>query len=283
MTQSVFQYYYNIIIRSLLVRPSQSGNVSIVQSLGSLGTITASCTIMGYTKHWIHIDPMVWQWFCAKYDDTRNDSQDVTNYSTLIDTTTGINKSNVIDQRTATTTTTTIGTRFVLEFSQVFVRVLFVPSLCEEIIWRCGTILPPHLTTKRPSLFYILVMNSFYTMSHVMYAKVLSRFRPPPPSSSPSSKLLQTKNNISSSNNKNNNADTHTTTLSNQIDSIEATRKVFTDPSFLFHTYILGYLCSYSYIQAGYALYAPVLIHTVAVSIWLTFLGGNEVLGRKIR
>jgi len=58
-------------------------------------------------------------------------------------------------------------------------------------------------------------------------------------------------------------------------------RQVFRDPTFLFLAFILGNTCSVAYWMAGGALYAPVLVHGVAVAIWLDLLGGEEALRGK--
>jgi predicted Abi (CAAX) family protease len=137
-----------------------------------------------------------------------------------------------------------------LTFGKVFVRVLFVPSLCEELIWR--VVLQPPKST----IIHIIMINSLYTISHIGHAMLLQQWY-----------HTNSTGNRSTSSNR------------NTIDT--ATVHVFTNPTFLFISFILGNVCSYSYIRSGYALYAPVFIHTMTVSIWLSLLGGNTVLGRE--
>jgi len=43
--------------------------------------------------------------------------------------------------------------------------------------------------------------------------------------------------------------------------------RVFTDPAFLFLAFVLGSVCSAAYMVSGGALYAPVVIHAVAVAV----------------
>ena len=66
--------------------------------------------------------------------------------------------------------------------------------------------------------------------------------------------------------------------LAERLDNRLGARAVFRDPTFLFLAFILGNACSYAYVQAGYALWAPVLAHTIPVTIWLTLLGGDKAL-----
>jgi predicted Abi (CAAX) family protease len=54
--------------------------------------------------------------------------------------------------------------------------------------------------------------------------------------------------------------------------------RTFCDPTFLILCFVLGNLCSYSYRQAQYGLWAPVLVHTIPVAIWLGCLGGESAL-----
>jgi hypothetical protein len=128
-------------------------------------------------------------------------------------------------------------------------------------------------------------MNLCYTLSHVIHANVLAavlhRQRSNPIRTNTSNRSSNEEGDDDTKNKASLKAKKDLTkTTYQQKDAIESTIEVFTDPSFLFVTLVLGNVCSYSYIQAGYAIYAPVLIHTVSVSIWLTFLGGNQALGR---
>lgn len=66
--------------------------------------------------------------------------------------------------------------------------------------------------------------------------------------------------------------------LAERLDNRLGARAVFCDPTFLALAFVLGNLCSYAYIQAGYGLWAPVLVHALPVTVWLTVLGGDEAL-----
>jgi predicted Abi (CAAX) family protease len=54
--------------------------------------------------------------------------------------------------------------------------------------------------------------------------------------------------------------------------------RTFRDPKFFGLAFILGNLCSYSYRMAHYGLWAPVLVHAIPVTIWLSCLGGEAAL-----
>lgn len=54
--------------------------------------------------------------------------------------------------------------------------------------------------------------------------------------------------------------------------------RIFSDPAFLILTFILGTVCSAAYMMNGGGLYSPVIIHGVAVAVWLEMLGGAEAL-----
>lgn len=66
--------------------------------------------------------------------------------------------------------------------------------------------------------------------------------------------------------------------LTEYLDGRRGAKAVFSDPTFLMLAFVLGNVCSYAYIQAGYALWAPVFAHAIPVSVWLTFLKGEEAL-----
>ena len=277
MAQSFLQFYYKNLMRSLCVPPSKEGNRSILQSLGVLGIITASCIGMGYTKQWIHADPLLikrLRMSPPKQIDPSGDSNVTTqcrkNGATRV-------RESVVDSNE---------TISILEFSQVFLRVLFVPSFCEEMIWRGMLLLP----STKLSICYICTVNSCYMLSHsVVHANVLSFVlqQCPPYQRRPIQTDNRKKYDEDLSVSDCSNTDTMTIEknmiqlTSTTRTSIGSTIQVFTDPSFLFLSFVLGNVCTYSYIQAGYALYAPVLVHTIAVSIWLSFLGGNAALGRR--
>lgn len=67
-------------------------------------------------------------------------------------------------------------------------------------------------------------------------------------------------------------------TLAERFEGRQGARAVFADPAFLTLAFVLGNACSYAWVQSGYALWAPVVTHAVAVTVWLTVLGGNEAL-----
>ncbi len=298
--RSLLQCCYKKILRSLYVRPSTTGNISIVQSLILLGSIAASCTILGYTKRWMSIDQMLWlqRWSPPKLSNgcesntidhhpDKDETRSTTDTTSVWNNT--IHRPNIDGRSNSSSTDRTSG-RFV-QFSQLFLRVLFVPSLCEELIWRC-LLVPQPISNSKLSIFYIVLVNTCYTMSHVVHAKGLSLLFHQRPTLRPFHNNLN-KNNHSGDDNDDdttvtNRSDTTTEPSQQQLskpttttaDSIDKTIDAFTDPSFLFLTFCLGNVCSYSYIKAGYGLYAPVLIHAISVSVWLTFLGGNPALGR---
>lgn len=127
----------------------------------------------------------------------------------------------------------------------LFLRVLIVPGLCEEVIWRV-LLQPPG-----SSIAYIVWINSMYALSHVLYAPLLWCVAP------------------------------YWRRARSGHASLEAPL-VFSDPTFVSLAFVLGNLCSYSYIRAGYAVWAPVLVHAVTVTVWLSLFGGNEALGRHV-
>jgi len=55
-------------------------------------------------------------------------------------------------------------------------------------------------------------------------------------------------------------------------------RAVFTDPAFLALAFCLGNVCSYAHVRAGHAMWAPVLVHALPVTVWLSLLGGERAL-----
>jgi predicted Abi (CAAX) family protease len=124
----------------------------------------------------------------------------------------------------------------------LFLRVLMVPSLFEEVLWRV-LLQPPNSSTP-----YILWINTLFAISHMLYAPVMrcaapftTRFGRVPPQVPPA----------------------------------------FSDPTFITLACVLGNLCSYTYWRSGFALWAPVLLHAITVTVWLSHFGGNEALGRR--
>mmetsp|Transcript_11910 Transcript_11910/g.17843 ORF Transcript_11910/g.17843 Transcript_11910/m.17843 type:complete len:170 (+) Transcript_11910:11-520(+) len=53
---------------------------------------------------------------------------------------------------------------------------------------------------------------------------------------------------------------------------------IFSSPTFLGLTWILGMACTHAYINSGRTLFAPVLVHSCVVTCWLTCLGGEQAL-----
>lgn len=66
--------------------------------------------------------------------------------------------------------------------------------------------------------------------------------------------------------------------LAERLDGRAGSRAVFRDPAFLSLAFILGNACSFAYIRSGYALWAPVVVHAVPVTMWLTMLSGERAL-----
>lgn len=119
-----------------------------------------------------------------------------------------------------------------------FGRVLIVPSLAEELIWRVALLPHPQvdgLLLASKSLPQLLGVNTCFALYHVLGGYVLE----------------------------------YTTGRSGAV---------IQKPSFLFLAFCLGGACTGSYYMAGCALYAPVLVHAIPVTLWLTFFGGENVL-----
>jgi hypothetical protein len=262
------QCSYEAVTRSISVRPSIQGVIGIVQSLCMLGTITASCAVMGYTRtsNWMTLPIVVTDpsssWFRKFQLSHQEKNPNECIASNKISTQpSNINRNHIAQDNDTPPSATArrIGT--------TMLRVLLIPSLCEELLWRV-ILQPPQSSVRR-----IVWINGLYAVSHVVLAEVLLVFiyllLVCLPSSS--SSLLSLLNR-------------HTTSSSTETSTtfVTSANRVFTDPSFLGISFVLGNLCSYSYIRSGYALYAPVLVHSIAVSIWLTTLGGNAALGRNV-
>ena len=113
-----------------------------------------------------------------------------------------------------------------------FLRVLVLPALVEEILWR--VIFQPPGT----SWIQAMAVNAAFTFYHIC-------------GSAP---------------------------MAERIDGHVGAKSVFCDPAFLSLAFVLGNVCSFAYRQAGYALWAPVLVHAVPVTIWLSLLGGESAL-----
>lgn len=54
--------------------------------------------------------------------------------------------------------------------------------------------------------------------------------------------------------------------------------EVFRQPSFLALAFVLGNVCSFAYCRSGHALWAPVVVHALPVTLWLTVCSGMEAL-----
>lgn len=59
-----------------------------------------------------------------------------------------------------------------------------------------------------------------------------------------------------------------------------AGREVFTEPSFLILAALLGAMCTIAYLVVG-SIWFPVLIHWLAVVVWLVLLGGFTKFGNR--
>lgn len=116
-----------------------------------------------------------------------------------------------------------------------FARVMVVPSLFEELIWRV-VFQPPGMAWTR-----LVAINGAFALYHVLGSAALAE----------------------------------------HLDGRVGARAVFCDPAFLFLAFVLGNVCSFGYIRAGYALWAPVLVHAVPVTLWLSFFGGETALSTR--
>lgn len=116
-------------------------------------------------------------------------------------------------------------------------RVLFVPSLVEEIVWRV-MLQPPTMGWSGR----LLVNAAFAVPYHWCIGEISS------------------------------------------VTGTGATpaAQIFKDPAFQAVAFVLGNLCSFAYVQAGHGVWAPVMVHSIAVSLWLSYFGGeNLLLGRR--
>ena len=139
------------------------------------------------------------------------------------------------------------------QFVKVFGRCLIVPAFAEEAVWRC--LIHPHPTqyqeVSRAALSgfpigRILAINLAFVIYHPLVA------------------------------------DASYVTMKWFLDVGSVDRmgviKVFRDPTFLMLAFVLGNSCSVAYWMAGGALYAPIIVHAVAVATWLEILGGEKFL-----
>ena len=66
--------------------------------------------------------------------------------------------------------------------------------------------------------------------------------------------------------------------LAEHLDNRQGAKTVFRDPAFLSLAFVLGNACSWSFVHSSYSLWAPVVTHAIPVTIWLSFLHGDEAL-----
>lgn len=53
---------------------------------------------------------------------------------------------------------------------------------------------------------------------------------------------------------------------------------LFWDPAFLVLALAFGIACTHAYVRAGHRIAAPVIVHALAVTVWLRCLGGERLL-----
>lgn len=112
-------------------------------------------------------------------------------------------------------------------------RVLVVPSLVEEVVWRV-VLQPPAMAWSTR----ILINGVFAWPYHWIGGTIAAK----------------------------------------RLGSESGAATAFHDPMFIAMAFLLGNLCSVAYHQSGYGLWAPVVVHGVTVSIWLSVLGGEAIL-----
>ena len=133
------------------------------------------------------------------------------------------------------------------QFLKTLGRCLIVPAYAEEAFWRCFIHPRPTLpTVPWATILQILMINTAFTLYHPIVGTIVWE-------------CLPAKLGISS---------LHRPGVS----------RIFSDPAFLFLTFILGNLCRAAYMLSGGGLYAPIFIHGVAVAVWLEMLGGAKAL-----
>lgn len=132
-----------------------------------------------------------------------------------------------------------------------FGRVLIIPSLMEELVWRVALLPHPimvvvddNIIDANAFLFFLQIVgvNVCFSLHHIVGgAHVLSRLGHRP-----------------------------------------GALHVFPQPLFLLLAFCIGYcICTVSYYIAGASLYAPVLVHAVVVTVWLLYFGGNTLLSES--
>lgn len=120
---------------------------------------------------------------------------------------------------------------------RTFGRVLIIPSLVEEVLWRVALLPHPIVDgVKFAPLPLAFGATTCFSLYHVVGGHLLSKAGRP------------------------------------------GAVVVFQRPAFLLLAFFLGGACTYSYYIAGGALYAPVLVHAIPVTLWLTYFGGEDVL-----
>ena len=130
-----------------------------------------------------------------------------------------------------------------MRFLKTLFRCLIVPAYAEEAFWRC--LVHPRPTTA--TILQILTINTAFTAYHPIVGTIVWEYLP--------------------------------TKLALPSLHRPGVSRIFSDPAFLALTFILGSVCSAAYMMSGGVLYAPVIVHGVAVAVWLEMLGGAEALG----
>jgi predicted Abi (CAAX) family protease len=130
---------------------------------------------------------------------------------------------------------------------KTFARTLIVPSVPEELIWRVLLLQPPLIPS--PSSYWssprVLFVNVLFAAYHYHGSVILTE-------------IFHKKN--------------------DHDRSYAGAKTVFRDPMFLTLAFVLGNACSYAYQRSGYSLWAPVIVHAVSVTVWLTLLSGEKAL-----
>ena len=144
---------------------------------------------------------------------------------------------------------------FALQFTKTLTRCLLFPGFAEEAVWRC-LIHPspitsaigaaPAATFSWATIQKILMINAAFSPYHPIVGKIVWELIP----------------------------------LRLGLSSLHrpGVTHIFTEPAFLFLTFVLGNVCSAACMLTGGDLYAPVFIHAVAVAVWLEVLGGAKAL-----
>jgi predicted Abi (CAAX) family protease len=123
-----------------------------------------------------------------------------------------------------------------------FGRVLVIPSLLEEVVWRVALLPHPRFDgVKMAPLPLLLSVNTCFALYHFLGGYLLQ----------------------------------YTTTRSKALETFEK-------PAFLSLAFMLGVACTWSYYASGGALMAPVLVHAIPVTLWLCCFGGELLLSGEM-